>query len=224
MRTAIFYSGVGLFIAVGLTPAEALAAPIPGDHNCLGRWVGTGQNTGYDTAWTIELTLTSAPSGGRCGTIEYTNPACGGFLDACQLQGGEIHTRENYTHRSSDCAPPGNVIIVCNGDTMNYAWIGWERVDSVLRRSGQPTPVDGPSSDAPMQPSVAPTEASEAAPAPEVPSGEADHSRGSAQASTEDAEGSSSSGVLDLCPLTGFLWAVPLPLLFFRRGSTNAAR
>src|SRR5688572_2939660 len=87
----------------------AHAVPVPGDHACIGRWVGEGRNTGHATSWTIDLTLTSAPSGGPCGTIEYTNPACGGLLEDCRLVGGDIHTRERYTHSASSCAPAGRV-------------------------------------------------------------------------------------------------------------------
>ncbi len=136
-----------------LLPASANATPLPDDHGCLGHWIGRGRNTGYSTYWTIDLTLTSAPDGTRCGTIEYTNPNCGGFLEACRVVGDEIHTRENYTHRDSSCAPPGRVIIRCQGDTMRYSWIGWERVDSTLRRvGGGPSATPPPAAGTPPPP------------------------------------------------------------------------
>lgn len=146
------------FLAVLMFPTAALANPLPEDHGCLGHWVGRGRNTGYSTYWTIDLILLSTPEGTRCGTIEYTNPACGGFLEACQLEGDDIHTRENYTHRAPDCAPPGRVIIRCEGDTMRYSWIGWERVDTILHRAGPapganpPPPPSGTPSVPPLQP------------------------------------------------------------------------
>jgi len=87
------------------TPRVARALPLAADHACIGRWVGEGRNTGSSTSWTIDLTLSAAPSGGRCGTIEYTNPACGGTLETCQVVDGDIHTREAYTHTDGRCAP-----------------------------------------------------------------------------------------------------------------------
>ena len=61
---------------------SAVAEAVPADHECMGRWVGLGRNSNSTTPWTIDLVLTASPSGGRCGTIEYTNPSCGGTLEA----------------------------------------------------------------------------------------------------------------------------------------------
>ena len=141
--------------------ATAWAAPVPSDHGCMGRWVGTGRNTGSSTEWTIDLTLTSAPSGGRCGTIEYTNPACGGTLESCELVDGEIHTREDYTHNDGACAPAGRVLIRCDGDTMRYSWIGWERVDSTLHRAGAGPTSSNPSPSGGSTPTPGPSGTSE---------------------------------------------------------------
>lgn len=129
MRVSLAVSSLLLLAA-----APAAALPVPDDHGCMGRWVGQGRNTGHASSWTIDLTLTSAPSGGRCGTIEYTNPVCGGTLESCELVGDEIHTRESYTHAEPSCAAAGRVIIRCDGDRMRYSWIGWERVDTILHR------------------------------------------------------------------------------------------
>ena len=134
---------------------RAAALPVPEDHECMGRWVGKGRNTGSSTEWTIDLTLTASPSGGRCGTIEYTNPDCGGTLDSCQLVGRDIHTRENYAHSSRSCAPPGRVVIRCEGDHMLYSWIGWEKVDSVLHRPVVAPPTGSPGASSPP-PSASP--------------------------------------------------------------------
>jgi uncharacterized protein (TIGR03382 family) len=163
----------------------ALAMPVPADHTCMGRWVGEGRNTGHDSVWTIDLTLTAAPSGGRCGTIKYTNPDCGGTLESCELVGDEIHTREHYTHRAPNCAAAGRVIIRCEQTQMQYSWIGWERVDSILHRAattrdGEPpsnapasddavAPPDSTSSDAPptnAPPTIAPPVPTPANPPP----------------------------------------------------------
>ncbi|MGE0789784.1 MAG: hypothetical protein AB7S26_29190 [Sandaracinaceae bacterium] len=122
-----------VLVALSFLPRVALAGPVEEDHNCLGPWVGLGRNTGFDTSWTIELHLNSAPDGGRCGTVEYTNPDCGGTLEECTVVNGEIRTVERYTH-TGRCAPNARVNIRCEGNTMHYAWIGWERVDSTLHR------------------------------------------------------------------------------------------
>ncbi len=100
----------------------------------MGRWVGRGRNTGFPTEWTIDLTLTNSASGGRCGTLEYTSPSCGGTLEDCNVVGGEIRTRERYAHDEGHCAAPGRVILRCEGDRMHFRWIGWEQTDTVLRR------------------------------------------------------------------------------------------
>lgn len=162
METAKLWCSIVLLML--LVPASAIATPLPDDHGCLGHWVGRGRNTGYSTSWTIDLTLTSAPDGTRCGTIEYTNPVCGGFLEACRVVGDEIHTQENYTHRASNCAPPGRVIIRCQGDTMRYSWIGWERVDTILHRAG------GTPGARPAPPPTGPPPTGTPAPTPNHPS------------------------------------------------------
>ncbi len=124
------FLGAGLLLAVGTSEA----ANVPAEHTCMGRWTGEGRNTGFPTIWTIDLTLTASPSGGRCGTIEYTKPFCGGTLEGCELVKGNIETKESYSHNDGHCAPAGRVVIRCEGDTMHYTWIGWERVDSILHR------------------------------------------------------------------------------------------
>ncbi len=158
---------------LGLAATPASALDVPADHGCMGRWVGRGQNTGYTSYWTIDLTLTAAPSGGRCGTIEYTNPDCGGTLERCELVGQDIHTREVYTHAESSCAPAGRVIIRCEGDRMRYSWIGWERVDTVLHRpEGAPRSASSPEAPpgpTPTPPTPTPTPAEPRPPA--TPSG-----------------------------------------------------
>lgn len=128
-----------------LWSASANAAPLNTGDPCFGPWQGRGQNTGSTDYWTIDLNLHANPTGGRCGTIEYTNPKCGGTLESCERKGDEIHTAESYSHQSSDCAPAGKVIIRCDGDVMHYSWIGWERVDSVLRRPQGYAPPAAPS-------------------------------------------------------------------------------
>lgn len=124
-----------LLVALPIAPAAA-AAPVTSSDPCFGRWQGRGQNTGMPEHWTIDLTLYENPDGGRCATIEYDNPKCGGTLESCQRRGDEIHTVERYTH-SDGCAPPGKVILRCDGDRMRYSWLGWERVDSTLTRVGE---------------------------------------------------------------------------------------
>jgi len=128
------------------------ALPVRSDHACMGRWVGEGRNSNSPRTWTIDLTLTAAPSGGRCGTIEYENPDCGGTLERCEVVDGDIHTVERYEHTSADCAPPGRVVIRCEGDTMRYSWIGWERVDSTLHRPEGWEPGPQPSIADPSEP------------------------------------------------------------------------
>ena len=159
--------------AMSLPPASmALAGPVDADHNCMGPWVGLGRSTGHDEPWTITLNLTAAPAGGRCGTIEYTNPRCGGTLESCRTEGdsGDIHTRERYTHTDGDCAPPGDVIIRCEGDTMRYSWLGWERVDSTLHRptNGSP-PRQGSRPPSSGEPAATEPTSTEGAPAPITP-------------------------------------------------------
>ncbi len=157
-----------LLVTVWWPISSSFAGPVPADHQCMGRWVGEGRNTGHPTPWTIDLTLTASPNGGRCGSIEYTNPDCGGTLENCRLVGSDIHTEERYTHRSADCAPAGQVIIRCEGDQMRYSWIGWERVDSILRRpeGARTDPVQTP---APSRPSSAPSSPSPQSDEPHVP-------------------------------------------------------
>ena len=138
----------------------------------MGRWIGKGQNTGFKTSWTIDLVLTAAPSGGRCGRIEYTNPACGGTLETCNVVDGDIHTKEKYTHSSPDCAPAGKVIIRCEGDTMRYSWIGWERVDTVLHRPVGAAPPKVVGDDKREKPSADDTEPSNSPENSEQPMGE----------------------------------------------------
>lgn len=176
MNRGAFFSATALALSLlAMAPTPASAAPIPGNHGCMGPWVGRGQNSGSSSFWTIDLTLTGAPHGARCGTVEYKNPDCGGFLDECRLVGADIHTQENYTHSDADCAPAGRVVIRCEGNQMRYSWIGWEQVDTVLHRppgyappanrpgpSGGPTPTTPPTvtpqvpGDTPSPPPVVP--------------------------------------------------------------------
>jgi hypothetical protein len=145
-----------VLLAAITLPSLVDATPLRPDHGCIGRWIGRGRNTGYTTYWTIDLTLTAAPDGGRCGTIQYRNPDCGGFLESCRVEGDDIHTRESYTHQGA-CAPPGEVIIRCEGGQMRYSWIGWERVDTILHRPGADGVQPGmPPSPAPPSPVPAP--------------------------------------------------------------------
>lgn len=162
-----------VLLAALLLPVAVHATPLSPDHECLGRWVGRGRNTGHTTYWTIELTLTASPSGGRCGTIRYTNPDCHGFLDNCRLVGNDIHTVENYTHQGG-CAPPGHVIIRCEQNQMRYSWLGWERVDTLLVRPAGAPVVQQPSSPAsrgtnPLAPSPSLSPAQPAPPPPPPP-------------------------------------------------------
>jgi hypothetical protein len=164
MQTAILTVLAVLLAAAG----TASAAPVPGDHSCMGPWVGRGQNSGYTTYWTIDLSLTASPHGGRCGTIQYRNPDCGGFLEECRLVGQDIHTREVYTERGS-CAPPGEVVIRCEGDSMRYSWRGWETVNTTLRRPQgyqTPSPAPGPSPSSGPSPSPSPTPGPAPSPSP----------------------------------------------------------
>jgi hypothetical protein len=164
MQTAILTVLAVLLAAAG----TASAAPVPGDHSCMGPWVGRGQNSGYTTYWTIDLSLTASPHGGRCGTIQYRNPDCGGFLEECRLVGQDIHTREVYTERGS-CAPPGEVVIRCEGDSMRYSWRGWETVNTTLRRPQgyqTPSPAPGPSPSPSSGPSPSPSPTPGPAPSP----------------------------------------------------------
>jgi hypothetical protein len=166
-----------LVLLVLLLPSTALATELTDDHECMGRWVGRGRNTGYSTYWTIDLTLTATPSGGRCGTIRYTNPDCHGFLDNCRLEGRDIHTQENYVYRGG-CAPPGRVVIRCEQNQMRYSWIGWERVNTILVRPGggqggqppQNTPSPGTNQPAPIPgPGPAPSTTQTPTPLPPPP-------------------------------------------------------
>lgn len=157
--------------ASAMAPSAAHALPVAADHACIGRWVGEGRNSNARTSWTIDLTLSAAPSGNRCGTIEYTNPTCGGTLEACTVVDGDIHTREAYSHNDGSCAPAGRVIIRCEGDRMRYSWIGWERVDSVLHRPAGyvPPPPRPPSPGVTPTPSPGVTPPTPVVPPPVVP-------------------------------------------------------
>jgi hypothetical protein len=130
----------GLLAALLALASTAHAIGVPPDHDCMGPWVGLGYTPDFPTPWTIELTMTSAPEGGRCGTIEYTNPSCGGTLEECRLVGNDIHTREVYTHSSPDCAPAARVVIRCEGNTMRYSWRGQYVANSTLHRPEGYTP------------------------------------------------------------------------------------
>ncbi len=159
MNQGAFFSATVLALSLlAMAPTPASAAPIPGNHGCMGPWVGRGQNSGSSSYWTIDLTLTGSPHGARCGTIEYKNPACGGFLDECRLVGADIHTQENYTHSESSCAPAGRVVIRCEGNQMRYSWIGWEQVDTILHRPpGYSPPANRPGPSGGTTPPTPPT-------------------------------------------------------------------
>lgn len=122
-----------IVVLSALIASTAHAAPVPPDHACMGPWVGQAPNPD-NTMFGITLTMTASPDGGRCGSIEYTNPACGGTLERCALVGNDIQTQEVYTHGMADCAPPGRVIIRCEGDTMRYQWLGQYSAAATLRR------------------------------------------------------------------------------------------
>jgi hypothetical protein len=82
------------------------------------------------------MVVTAPDASGGCGTIEYTNPDCGGRMLACRVEGQFVHVRERYTHAESGCAPAGQLEFRCEGDRMDWAWVGWERAESVLTRAG----------------------------------------------------------------------------------------
>jgi hypothetical protein len=111
---------------------------------CVGHWRGRGQNTGFDTSWTIDMVVTPPGADGSCGTIEYTGPVCGGRMLECRVEGGLVRVREQYTHDTT-CAPAGRLEFRCQDDRMTWAWIGWERVETTLTRvGGSPTPRPAP--------------------------------------------------------------------------------
>ena len=144
MRFAALYIAV---VATGIVvESRARAGVVPSGQQCMGRWVGRGQNSGYTTYWGIELNLTAPVDGSRCGTIEYTNPECGGTLEACTRLNGEIHIQESYTHQGT-CAPPAKLILKCEGDEMRFSWIGWETVTTTLHRPGRENAPQGAARD-----------------------------------------------------------------------------
>jgi hypothetical protein len=118
----------------------------------MGPWVGQAPNPDGQGMFGITLTLTASPDGGRCGSVEYTNPVCGGTLEDCRLVGADIHTRELYTHGLADCAPAARVIIRCEGTTMRYEWNGQYVSTTTLRRPANWRPMPPP----PPQPRVVP--------------------------------------------------------------------
>lgn len=103
---------------------------------CVGRWQGVGQNTGFPSRWTIDMTVRPPDAEGRCGTIEYTSPTCGGTMEACRVEGGRVHVRERYTHDEGRCAAAAELEFHCEGDRMQWAWLGWEVARSTLTRAG----------------------------------------------------------------------------------------
>jgi hypothetical protein len=117
---------------------------------CVGRWQGLGKNTGFPDSWTIDMVVHPPDARGVCGTIEYTNPKCGGVIESC-VGTGEVRVRERYNHGHANCAPPGEVRFSCEGDRMAWSWHGWEVVRSTLTRIGPPP------APLPTQPVVAPT-------------------------------------------------------------------
>lgn len=167
---AVFAS---VLLVVSRAPAEN-EAPFP----CEGRWQGRGQNTGFPTAWTIDMVVHAPDASGSCGTIEYTNPACGGVMVQC-AGSTELRVREKYTHGQGQCAPPGELVFSCDGDRMKWEWRGWEVVHSTLQRVGPPPspaerPAPPPESPAPpgestSQPGATPPSAT---PPGETPPGE----------------------------------------------------
>lgn len=140
-------------VLVMLVPATAWAegAAQPG-FPCLGHWRGLGHTSGYTTSWTIDMIVRAPNSEGDCGSIEYTSPTCGGRMLDCRVEGGVVHVRERYTHDDGDCAPPGRLEFSCDGDQMQWAWIGWEVARSTLTRVG-PAPPSSTAVPAPVVPS-----------------------------------------------------------------------
>lgn len=134
-----------MLLAPSIASAEGTGAP---GFPCIGRWQGLGQNSGAPTRWTIDMVVTAPGADGSCGTIEYTNPACGGRMLECRVVNGVVHVREHYSHNDGDCADASRLEFSCTGDRMQWAWVGWETARSTLTRVGGP-PVAPPPPPAP---------------------------------------------------------------------------
>lgn len=148
--------GIALLALMLLAPAMARAegTGTPG-FPCVGRWQGLGQNSGATTRWTIDMVVTAPSADGSCGTIEYTNPTCGGRMLECRVVNGVVHVREHYTHDDGHCADASRLELSCTGDRMQWAWVGWETVRSTLTRvDAPPSPPPSPSEPAPPRPVV----------------------------------------------------------------------
>lgn len=129
------------------SPALADEGQAPGAFPCAGRWTGVGHNTGFERGWTIDMTVHTPDAEGSCGTIEYTTPSCGGTIRDCRVVGGQVLVQERYSH-SDGCAPPARLEFRCEGDRMQWAWLGWETARTTLARVG-PAPSNGASTPSP---------------------------------------------------------------------------
>lgn len=142
-----------VLLAPSLAHAEGTGPP---GFPCVGRWQGLGQNSGSANRWTIDMVVTPPSADGSCGTIEYTNPTCGGRMLECRVVNGVVHAREHYTHTDERCAAASRLELSCTGERMQWAWVGWETVRSTLERvEGPPIPPPPrPSESSPPRPVV----------------------------------------------------------------------
>ena len=143
---------VALLALMLLAPAMARAEGTGATgFPCVGRWQGLGQNSGAPSRWTIDMVVTAPSADGSCGTIEYTNPTCGGRMLECRVVNGVVHVREHYTHNDGHCADASRLEFSCTGDRMQWAWVGWETARSTLARVGPPPapPAPAPSGSSP---------------------------------------------------------------------------
>jgi MYXO-CTERM domain-containing protein len=165
---------IACVLAVALGLPTGARADLADDHTfpCVGRWQGVGQNTGFPSRWTIDMTVRPPDGEGRCGTIEYTSPRCGGTMEACRVEGGRVHVRERYTHDEGGCAAAAELEFGCEGDRMDWAWLGWEVARSTLTRVG---PAPGRTDARPNEPAI---------PDPPRPSERDDLERGPRRADT----------------------------------------
>jgi MYXO-CTERM domain-containing protein len=151
---------VVVLLAPSMASAEGTGAP---GFPCVGRWQGLGRNNGAPTQWTIDMVVTAPGADGSCGTIEYTNPTCGGRMLECRVVNGVVHVRERYTHDDGRCADASRLEFSCTGERMQWAWVGWETARSTLVRvdappSASPSPRPAPSETPPPRPVVIETD------------------------------------------------------------------
>lgn len=190
---------------------------------CVGRWQGVGRTTGFPSAWTIDMTVTPPDGQGRCGTIEYTNPACGGTMEACRVDGGRVRVRERYTH-TDRCAPAAELEFHCAGDRMEWAWVGWEVARSTLTRVG-PAPETSARMDG-REPSVPEAQGREPIDGPvQPPVDRQPRAEGGAPAASDAFGcGCAAHGVGARSPLAALLLAGLVPLARRRRRARRASR